>query len=104
MTGEIDMLRAQREEARWRILRALDAGRPNQVSETIILRVLQDISLALTVSGLRRELDYLEERSLVKIHHRDEPTWTCELTRHGVDLVEYTQPCDPGIARPKKWD
>lgn len=103
MAGEIDMLRAQREETRWRILRALDAGRPNPVSETIVLRVLQDIKLSVTVSGLRRELDYLEERGLIKLD-RDDPTWSADLTRLGVDLVEFTVPCDPGIARPKKWD
>jgi len=31
----------QREEARWRILRVLDAGRPIAVSETIVWRVLK---------------------------------------------------------------
>lgn len=104
MAGEIDLIRAQREEARWRILKTLDAGRPGTLSESVVLRVLQDIRLPVTVSGLRRELDYLEERELVKIHDRHEPTWTAELTRLGVDLVEYTVPCDPGIARPKKWE
>jgi len=29
--------------------------------------------------------------------------WTAELTRHGVDVVEYTVECEPGIARPKKY-
>lgn len=103
MVGEIDMEKALREEARWRILRALDAGRPRPVSETIILRTLQDIELPITPSGLRRELDYLRDRKLVQINGEDEPTWTAELTRTGVDVVEYTVPCDPGIARPKKW-
>jgi hypothetical protein len=27
-----------------------------------------------------------------------------ELTRYGVDIVEYTIACEPGIARPKKWN
>ncbi len=97
------MNRAQREEARWRILRALDAGRPIGVSETIILRLLQDIKLGLTAHGLRRELSYLEDRGLLQVEGRQGPTWTAELTRLGVDVVEYTVPCEPGIARPEQW-
>jgi hypothetical protein len=101
---DVDIDKAQREEARWRILRALDAGRPHPVSETIILRALQDISLPITPHGLRRELDYLEARELIEIAGRDqEPVWLAALTRIGVDVVEYTVDCDPGVARPKKW-
>lgn len=103
MVGEIDMERAQREEARWRILRALDAGRPTPVSETIIWRVLRDIKLSITAQGLRRELDYLRDRELITILNEDSPTWSADLTRYGVDVVEYTVDCDPGIARPAKW-
>jgi len=98
------MEKAQREEARWRILRALDAGRPRPVSETILLRTLQDIELPITPHGLRRELDYLRDRSLISIHGEETSTWTAELTRYGVDVVEYTINCEPGIARPRKWD
>jgi len=33
------------------------------------------------------------------------PAWFGKLTREGVDVVEYTVLCDPGIARPRKyWD
>ena len=101
--NEIDLEKAQREEARWRILRALDAGRPRPVAETIIWRTLTDISLPITPHGTRRELDYLEERGLVKITAKDSPTWLAELTRDGIDVVEYTIDVEPGIARPKKW-
>jgi hypothetical protein len=103
MSG-IDLQKAQREEVRWRILRALDAGRPRPVSETILLRVLTDIELPITAHELRRELDYLAGRLLIEIQGRDAgPVWTASLTRMGIDLVEYTIPCEPGIARPKKW-
>jgi hypothetical protein len=101
---EIDLEKANREEARWRILRALDAGRPRPVSETIIFRTLQDIELPLTPHGLRRELDYLRDRGLILVTAEDSPTWLAELTRYGVDIVEYTIACEPGIARPKKWN
>jgi len=103
MPNEIDLERAQREESRWRILRVLDAGRPQPVSESLILRTLQDISLPITPHGLRRELDYLRDRGLVTLQAEDQPTWLASLTRYGVDVVEYTQACEPGIARPRKW-
>jgi hypothetical protein len=103
MAGEIDMEKVQREEARWRILCALNAGRPMPVSETIILRVLHDINLPITPIGLRRELDYLEDRKLIAITDKEGPTWSAELNHYGVDIVEYTLACLPGIARPKKW-
>jgi hypothetical protein len=101
--NEIDLEKAQREEVRWRILRVLDAGRPLSIPESLILRTLQEVSLPVTAHGLRRELTYLQERALVKVSGRDSPTWTAELTRYGVDLVEYTIDCLPGIARPAKW-
>lgn len=103
MKGEIDLEKAQREEARWRILRALDAGRPGPVSETIIYRLLLDIKLQLTPRDLRRELHYLRDRKLITILDEESHTWSAELTRHGVDVVEYTVTCDPGIARPNNW-
>lgn len=100
---DVDIEKAQREQIRWRILKVLDAGRPMPVSEVVILQVLQDSSLPVTPHGLRRELDYLENRKLVEITHRDRPVWSAELTHYGVDLVEYTIPCLPGINRPNQW-
>lgn len=99
----IDLEKAQREQVRWRILKALDAGRPSPVSEVVILQVIQDASLPITPHALRRELDYLENRQLVVISGRQSPVWSAELTHYGVDLVEYTVECLPGIARPQKW-
>jgi hypothetical protein len=100
---EIDLEKAQREEMRWRILKILDAGRPGKVPETLILSVLQDISLPATPASLRRELDYLRDRKLIDLQCEDCPIWSAELTRAGVDVVEYTVACEAGIARPKKW-
>ncbi len=93
----------QREEARWRVLRVLDAGRPIAVSETIVWRVLADIKLALTLNALRRELSYLRDRGLVEIEGEDNDTWYARLTASGVDVVEYTAPAPPGIARPRTY-
>ena len=98
----MDIEREQREEMRWRALVVLNAGRPKPVPESLILRVLTDVSLPATPHSLRRELDYLEHRSLIAITHRERSVWMCELTHLGVDLVEYTVPCHPGIARPEQ--
>ena len=29
--------------------------------------------------------------------------WFADLTRHGIDLAEYTVDCDPGISRPTRF-
>lgn len=52
--GGIDLEQKQREEARWRILRVLDAGRPIAVSENIVWRVLNDVRLPIGMTGVRR--------------------------------------------------
>ena len=102
--SEFDALeRARRETARWRILRILDAGRPARVSEQVILMALNDAEVELTPAALRRELDYLRDRGLVVLHDERTETWRASLTREGVDVVEYTVECEPGIARPPKW-
>jgi Fe2+ or Zn2+ uptake regulation protein len=101
--NEIDLEKARREEIRWRILKVLDAGRPLPVAETLILTTLQDVSMPVSPHSLRRELDYLVDRKLVTVTSRETPTWTAQLTHYGVDIVEYTVDCFPGIARPKKW-
>jgi len=99
----VDIERLHREEIRWRVLKVLDAGRPGNMPETMILRAVQDAALAATPSTLRRELGYLEDRMLVKITGRDSMIWVAELSRTGVDVVEYTIDCQAGIARPPKW-
>lgn len=72
------------------------------VSENVLLTVLNDMDLQVTSSELRRELDYLRDRNLVTIKGEDQPFWSADLTRYGVDIVEYTVECHPGIARPPK--
>lgn len=103
MSTQVDIEKAQREATRWRILCVLQAGRPLPVSEDIILRALADASMQMTPNHLRRELDYLSDRKLVKLQGKNSPVWSAELTHYGVDLVEYTVDCFPGIARPQKW-
>ncbi len=93
----------RREQLRWLMLSALDAARPLGANEHLILSVVRELIADLTPRELRRELDYLEERGLVKLARKDTPAWHAELTRDGIDVVEYTVECDPGIARPAKY-
>ena len=99
----IDMERNRREAIRWYAMVALNSGRPEPVSEPLILSAIQSIPIECTALELRRELDYLADRKLVELHRLEGAPWTAELTRHGVDVVEYTVAVEAGIARPKKY-
>jgi hypothetical protein len=103
MNGGLDIEQKQREEARWRILRVLDAGRPIAVSENIVWRVLHDVRLPLSITSVRRELDYLRNLGLGRIEGEESGTWFAKLTALGVDVVEYTVEAPPGVARPRKY-
>jgi Fe2+ or Zn2+ uptake regulation protein len=101
--GTIDLEQKQREEARWRILRVLDAGRPIPVSENIVWRVLHDIRMPMSASTVRREIDYLRTLGLIEVEGEDTETWFAKLTANGVDVVEYTLVAPAGVARPRKY-
>lgn len=99
----MDMEKARRESIRWHILVALNSGRPEPVAEALVLSAIQAIPVQCTALELRREMDYLADRELVALKRLEGAPWLADLTRHGVDVVEYTVECDPGIARPKKY-
>lgn len=105
MNNPIDFERSQREERRWLILLTLYAARPIGAAEGLILTAIQGAPHQATALDIRRELGYLEERGLLKIDplSKEQPQWQAKLTRDGVDVVEYTVQCEPGIARPKKY-
>ncbi len=92
------------EEARWRLLRILDAGRPIGISESVASRVLAEIKLDGSRDAVRRDLDYLRDLGLIRIEvsDLDGETWHARLTADGVDVVEYTTASPAGIARPAK--
>ncbi|MCL5044025.1 MAG: hypothetical protein M1336_01910 [Deltaproteobacteria bacterium] len=98
-----DIEQKRREEARWRILRVCDAGRPIGVSETIVWRVLSDVHLPLSVSELRRELGYLHDLGLLEVEDEQADCWHLRLTAAGVDVVEYTAEAPRGVARPRRY-
>jgi len=99
----MDMEKARREQIRWLILVAVNSGRPEPVAEPLVLGAIQAIPVQCTALELRRELDYLEDRKLIALARLEGAPWTAELTRHGVDFVEYTIAAEAGIARPKKY-
>ena len=102
MGNGADLEQKQREDARWRMLRVLDAGRPIGVNEAIVWRVLHDVKLGLSQMQIRRELKYLQGLGLVDIEGEDSETWSANLTARGVNIVEYTVECPPGIGRPRQ--
>lgn len=99
----IDMNKVRREQLRWILLLALNYGRPNSVTEALIAATARELISDVTPLEVRRELDYLETRCLVSVKREPSGQWLAELTRMGVDVVEYTVECDPGIARPVKY-
>ena len=103
MPDGIDLEQKNREEARWRMLRVVAAGRPIAVSEQIIWRVLADIKLSLSLITVRRELAYLRDLGLLELEGENGETWFAKLTASGVDVVEYNFPSPAGVARPRKY-
>jgi hypothetical protein len=100
---QLDIQKARREELRWLILLALNAARPIGTSEVVVKNAIEPVILDVTVIEIRNELDYLSERGLVALECKDSLVWTAKLNRYGIDVVEYTIPCDAGIKRPSQW-
>ena len=100
---QIDHSKVRRESLRWLILLTLNNARPMGAQEGPILSVAQSVYSDATQLELRRELDYLHGRELVRVVKLPSGPWHAELSRHGVDVAEYTVDCEPGIARPAKY-
>lgn len=99
----LDLEKPRREQLRWLILQTLDAARPLGANEGLILDAVRGAQPGVTPMLMRRELDYLRDRQLITLEERDGGIWFADLTRCGVDVVEYTVDCGPGIGRPPKY-
>lgn len=99
----VDMDKVRREQMRWVLLLALNHARPQGAAEAVLLGVVHGVYADATPLEVRRELDYLENRRLVEIERQPSGPWRSELTRLGIDIVEYTVDCEPGIARPQRY-
>lgn len=102
-TPPFDSARVRRESLRWYLLLAVHNARPEAVCEDIIQATMRAIYPDVTHLEVRQQLDYLADRELLKIRREPSGRWWAELTRIGVDLVEYTIDCEPGIARPAPY-
>ncbi|KLU14280.1 hypothetical protein AFK69_01405 [Xenorhabdus sp. GDc328] len=86
----IDIARVRRESLRWSLLVALNKTRPYTASETLLLDISRAIYPDVTALELRKELDYLADRQLIDLNKQPSGSWFADLTRIGVDVVEYT--------------
>lgn len=97
----------QREDMRWKILQCLHISGIALMRETYIWRVLDAVDLFPSVVSLRKELQYLEQKGLIKNVRKDSALgseWLSQLTAEGIDFVEYaTKEAIVGIARPPQY-
>lgn len=99
----IDQQKVRREHMRWLIILTLNNAQPFGAYEEVVLTTVQGMYQDATALEVRRALDYLSDRELVKLTKEPGGRWFGDLTRIGTDLAEYTVDCDPGIARPAKY-
>lgn len=99
----VDHNKVRREAMRWNIMLALNNARPVGAYEELVLSIVQAMYLDASAMELRRELDYLASRGMVNLTKEPNGRWFAAMTRDGVDVVEYTVVCDPGIGRPAKY-
>lgn len=86
---------------RWHLLAAINLSRPQGMYTPGLLPIVQSVYPDATEQEIRRELDYLAERLLVKIAKDGFDRWMVQLLRYGIDVVEYTVECEAGISRPR---
>lgn len=99
----IDQDRVRRETMRWLVILTLHNASPMGAFEELVLATVQGMFPDATALEVRRVLDYLSDRELLKLEKQPGGRWFADLTRYGTDLAEYTVECDPGIARPTKY-
>lgn len=102
MISQDMMNRTRREGMRWNIINTLNKARPHTTSETFLLEIMNAIYPQTTALELRQQLDYLEDRKMIKLNKTPHGLWFADLTSLGVDIAEYTVECRTGIARPDK--
>lgn len=100
---QVDHAKIRREAMRWNIMLFLNRARPIGATEQMIFETMQALYPDTTPLEVRRELSYLDERVLVEVEVAPAGTWFAKLTRHGIDVAEYTVDCQPGVARPPKY-
>ena len=77
---QIDHARLRREAIRWLILLTLNNARPVGAFESLVLSVAQSEYPDATALELRRELDYLHGRELVRVDKQPSGKWFADLS------------------------
>ncbi len=95
-------VRQRSEFMRWVLLLAMNINRPTHSTLRFLVQVVRGEYQDVTDLQVRRELDYLESRDLVKVFTDPLGQVSADLTRYGIDIAEYTVAVEPGIARPPK--
>ena len=97
---ELDRAQSTRERSafmRWVLLLAMNINRPTHSTLRFLLQVVRGEYDDATEMQVRRELDYLESRDLVKVFTDPLGQVSADLTRHGIDIAEYTVPVEPSL-------
>ena len=98
--NSLDLAKIRREESRWHLLRSVNLSRPAGIYTEPLLAIIRSVYPDATHQEIRINLDYLEEREMVRIAKDAMDRWSVDLTRTGIDFVEYTIDAQPGISRP----
>lgn len=96
----LDQTKVCSESIRWMIMLALYSARPLGAYEELALHIIQVMCADTTAPEVRRELKYLANRKLVELRKEPSGRWFANISREGIDVVEYAVDCDSGIARP----
>ena len=97
----IDMAKTRREDMRWHLLSAVNLSRPVGIYTEPLLAIVRAVYPDATHQEVRVNLDYLEAREMVRISKDPMDRWMVDLTRTGIDFVEYNIDAQPGVSRPK---
>lgn len=95
---------AKTRHLRWSILVVVERCRPEPVPASLIGAVLNEQALSTAARDLHRDLDYLRLHGLILLEERPTGVIVATMTAAGVNVVEYTIDCPPGIGRPKRHD
>lgn len=99
----VDTPRSRQESMRWHLLIALNKTRPYTANEMFLLALMQRLYADASALELRHALDYLADCKMAVLTKEVSGIWLANLTRLGVDVVEYTVDSMAGIARPEKY-
>ena len=97
----IDMAKTRREDMRWHLLSAVNLSRPVGIYTEPLLAIVRAVYPDATHQEVRVNLDYLQAREMVCISKDPVDRWMVDLTRTGIDFVEYNIDAQPGVSRPK---